>query len=71
MWVGVYRGLGGVALVFLLVDRIFFIQNVCKLSGIKDFAAGLTLDELNVFLASDNTNLGVFAHGRHGKALAW
>jgi len=50
---------------FLLFGRVFFVQDVGELRGIEDLATELTLHELGVFLSGDDTDLGMFAGGRH------
>jgi hypothetical protein len=49
----------------LLLLGVFFVQDVGELRRIEDFAAYLTFYELSVFLAGDDTDLGMFAGGRH------
>jgi hypothetical protein len=44
---------------------IFFGEDVGELGGVEDLAAKLTLDELDVLLAGDDSNLGMFARSRH------
>jgi hypothetical protein len=49
---------------------VVFIQDIGKLSRIEDFAANLTLDKLDVLLAGDDADLGMFARFRHkGRSL--
>ncbi|HKO19444.1 MAG TPA: hypothetical protein VJU82_11215 [Acidobacteriaceae bacterium] len=50
---------------FLLLGRVFFVQDVGELRRIEDLAADLTLHEFGVFLSGDDTDLGMFAGGRH------
>jgi hypothetical protein len=51
----------------LVLGSIFFIQDVSELRGVEDFSAELALDKLYVFLTGHDTNLGMFAGGRHMK----
>jgi hypothetical protein len=50
-------------------DWVVFVEDVDELGGVEDLAADLALDELDVLLAGDDANLGMFAQCRHrGKA---
>lgn len=49
------------------LNWVFLIQYVGELGGVEDFAAELTFDELGVFLAGNDADLGVFAEGGHGR----
>lgn len=53
------------ALGFLLFGGVLFIQDVGEFGGVKDLPAELTLHEFGVFLSGDDTDLGMFARGRH------
>jgi hypothetical protein len=54
----------------LIRNPIVLIQDVHKLSRIEDLAANLALNKLNVILASDDADLGMFARfGHKGRSL--
>jgi hypothetical protein len=50
--------------------RVVFIEDVSELGGVKYLAADLALDELDVLLAGDDANLGMFARCRH-REVGW
>ena len=49
---------------------VFFIEDVGELGGVEYLAADLALDELDVLLAGDDANLGMFARCRH-REVGW
>jgi hypothetical protein len=54
----------------LIIGSIFFVEDIRELRGVEHFPAELALDKLYVFLTGHDTNLGMFAGGRHiGKRL--
>ncbi len=61
-------GLGFVALGFDCF-RVFFVQDVGELGGVEDLAAELTLNKLDVLLAGDDADLGMFARCGHREAV--
>ena len=49
-----------------------FAEDVGELGGVEDLAAELALDKLDVFLAGDDADLGMFARCRHrGARMVW
>ena len=44
---------------------VVFVEDVRELGGVEDLAAELALDELDVLLAGDDADLGMFARCRH------
>jgi hypothetical protein len=51
----------------LIIGSIFFVEDIRELRGVEHFPAELALDKLYVFLTGHDTNLGMFAGGRHRK----
>jgi len=46
-------------------EGVVFVEDVGELGGVEYLPAELALNELDVFLAGDDANLGMFARSRH------
>jgi hypothetical protein len=50
-----------------LCELLCFNRHIDILCGVENLATALAFDELDVVLAGDDTNLGMFAYVGHGR----